>query len=977
MIQEKANRINKKRLSIIITAAVLILLIVAYAILSAILPGLSLGSSDRKDPPEILDGEAVYGNMPVIYPYLKKDNITSVTVGSHVDTFSMVKPTGDDGKHLDYFVFYYEDPNGDLAVYMPEISDKDAEFSYSDLYAIELSDGRGVQKIEYLMAAIGALYFDERILLSDIATEKNEQLNRYGLGREDRETVIIKYLNSEGKELEHKLYVGDKLITGVGYYFMLDGRDYVYTSTASNTLSYALGGFEGFLNSRIVAAELTGDNGAAPYHTNDYRQWTSSYHNTLGDIIPTRVDVIVKADYVQPIYADITDESDEVIGKGTGYRYSGYKDVTFELSSLSSSEFERLVAALVGKAVGDLPAEESVTVVTDMNEATLFDPETGKGVYEYTIYAIESVITDKGEITAEGSAVSADSLIKVEYSFALDGVSGSSERCHAVIDLSAESVISSEIKSQLVAGGVGALDSPITFTAKYTKDNVKTRKIEYIITDISLIIEVNDEDQSVKYLDKVTENSIVSYTFKYLLDGVEIGAGDIMTVDLSAAKEGHYLNVKNALVGKSSGEQSISVKDDVYCQPFMDFRAYNIKSILGYVKTEQTVGFKFVPEGKRDTFYGESIYMNTLPSDNRYSNYAMNDEACDQVLRILGGITTDSNTSSGAQGLEGFETVAIGLSHANMEKYGLYEGDKIFFELPRGLNSYANSEDYEWLYRVGFTLYVGERQPDGTRYVGSDMYDIVVKIDASIFDFLDFSFPEYWARRNLAMIGVSNIDKVTLDLNMTDVYGKYDFNLNHETRYYGSNSYYDDYDKIPEGESTTEYDFITVRVRPLGERHSETLLSNLIAQNSSESNKVKDLDLAVVYNKAAGISPGNNGLMVGYDTLGTSSFKDLLRILYSTYYLGVLSAEDQAKATEDNRLMSLSFDVGSSSAYSYNYDFYRIDDRRVMVSLYRADGETKIGEVSDFYITTLAFKKLVTNFTNLLNGVELNADRGY
>ena len=67
--------------------------------------------------------------------------------------------------------------------------------------------------------------------------------------------------------------------------------------------------------------------------------------------------------------------------------------------------------------------------------------------------------------------------------------------------------------------------------------------------------------------------------------------------------------------------------------------------------------------------------------------------------------------------------------------------------------------------------------------------------------------------------------------------------------------------------------------------------------------------------------------------------------------------------------------------YYYTYDFYRIDDRRIMVSLYRSDeGGNKIeslGEVSDYYITTFAFKKLVNQYIGILNGEDVDESLSY
>ena len=58
--------------------------------------------------------------------------------------------------------------------------------------------------------------------------------------------------------------------------------------------------------------------------------------------------------------------------------------------------------------------------------------------------------------------------------------------------------------------------------------------------------------------------------------------------------------------------------------------------------------------------------------------------------------------------------------------------------------------------------------------------------------------------------------------------------------------------------------------------------------------------------------------------------------------------------------------------YYYTYDFYKIDDHRVMISLYRSDADGNkidtLGEISDFYISTSDFELIVNNYIKLLNG---------
>ena len=69
------------------------------------------------------------------------------------------------------------------------------------------------------------------------------------------------------------------------------------------------------------------------------------------------------------------------------------------------------------------------------------------------------------------------------------------------------------------------------------------------------------------------------------------------------------------------------------------------------------------------------------------------------------------------------------------------------------------------------------------------MYDIIVKIDGKGFEFLEKSFDEYWTRRNLVMVNISLVDKVMVELGMEDVYGKYEFDLNHKQIYICKNDF--------------------------------------------------------------------------------------------------------------------------------------------------------------------------------------------
>ena len=111
----------------------------------------------------------------------------------------------------------------------------------------------------------------------------------------------------------------------------------------------------------------------------------------------------------------------------------------------------------------------------------------------------------------------------------------------------------------------------------------------------------------------------------------------------------------------------------------------------------------------------------------------------------------------------------------------------------------------------------------------------------------------------------------------------------------------------------------------------------------------------------------------------SASSKKKLRKEQNAATLTEKQRQEQAEAKKSDPIMTLRFKITSTSYY-YTYDFYRFDDRRVMVSLYQSDasGAAVTGnEVSDFYLTTFAFKKIAYNFKNLLNGVMIDADVGY
>lgn len=991
MIESKNRRkkgLGKRQIATVVCASMLVLLIAGYAVINALIAsgviggvGDNTGGSSVTAPTDIREGESVYNNRGIAYPYLAKENIISVSVSSHADAFVMKRPNLKDeegnsveGKYDDYFVFSYEDENGNPKVYQPEIMIKEPDTAYTDFYAIEGSDGLNAYKVDYLCAAIGALYFSDRIEPEEGDKLTASQLNRYGLTADKREVIFIDYLDSQGKKQTYTIYIGDKLIAGYGYYFMIDGREYIYTAPTGDTLSYLLGDFESFLHSRIIATGLEQDSLYEPYLTTDYKQWTNKYYSMnnggLGKPVSDGSEVVIYADVLTPKY-----ESDGNSNIGDGYDRSDYKVDLVDLRYVAGRpEFERMKALLLANTVGSYEGNEIVaTVVQDLNEAQL-----GK-TYTYVITEIESVLTDTAEYFEVGYPVGEANLVKVSYFATLDGEEISDEECHAVLNLATDKTMPEDVKAALRAAKVGD-DLSLTYDVVYTEENSTARQMVMVITEINVITHI-DENGKITYPKTITEDSIVTYSYKYLVDGYEIGRDGRNTVALSSITEGDDLVIKNALIGKSvtAADETLDLRpwsETVYCQSFADFTTYNIKEIRGFVEKEMIVSFEFVNASARDPFYGESIYKNTLENSNRF--YALDAVACQTVTFLLGGVGSGSNSQQSA-GLVGLETVAVGLNPTVMDKYYLYDGYTIYFELPRGISVVGGAEDdelddYKHLSTLGFTLYISHKQSDGTRFIASTMYDIVVKIDGAQFDYLEKSFEEYWARRNLVMVDYKLIDRVDFEINTSDVFGKYSFTVNRKTVYIVDNQHLTE---RPEDGTGTEFIELDIKVTPTSDRISDSEFAAILKNEGRES-----LSLANLYDRVAG-----ELYAIGNDTAGAANFKEYLRLLFGTYYTGTMTKEEQAEAMENApKIFSTTFYLDHTQPnvkpYGYVYDFYRASDRRVMVHIYKCDlsGNPVLGtedEVSGFYISTFAAKKIINAVVSMLNGVDINVEAPY
>ena len=986
-------RKKKKPLLIIILAAVL-----AVALAVAIILGSTILKPDTttptKVPPQIIDGEALFNGSAVAFPQVPESKMDIIRIVGREYEYALMRDEPEDGS-LGVFMLYYRDANGDLQMYYPAINEYDPTFNYEDIYAtVSFGDYGNIPILTYLGVAIGTAYFEERIPVSEYIDEREEQLKNYGLSlTDDYITISYKYTyeltddagekildengNPKTGEATRKIKVGEPLVTGAGYYFMVDDRPYVY-STTNNYFDYAMLGFTDLINPILTAAGLPQDSSFEPYLTTDYQHWKNQLHKTEGEIVPEGATVIVNSDAIASVSKDteITDDNLD------GYLRDGFASLSLDLGAYADHySFSKIAAALTGQKVGKLPENLYLTLTTYSKTLDLKDGVSRIG---YKIVAVESILTDKGDITEAGTPVGDNDLVKATYYLINDdGKLVSYNTLHAVIDLTSPCV-PAEVVEALRGAKIGALPEYLEFSVDYTAENSISRNISLHISEIIKITDKNEKD-----VKKAALGTTVIYRYYIMLDGVRTDGDYLDKITITEDLTGDAKIVADALIGQTcAGNLNLKVISYTEYSEFMaDFICYEIDEIKCFITKRMIAGFEFQQASKRDPYYGESLYKNTTNNENRL--YALNASACEKIVQVLGGL--GQNTSS-SLGLIGLETVEIGLTPDVLtdEKYGLY-AYTLYFELPRGitsvvysdsdqtLNEYLNTlDDYTYYSTLGFTLYVSEEKIDEDgkkfRYIASDMYDLVAKVPAEDFVFLKYEFTEFYARNNMVLTDISNIKTVTVEFMMKDLYGKYINELSHTVLFAYEGKIYTE-STLPEGawDTASEFDGINVFVTPVGECTPNKLLKFM-----SDKGYTLGVSLYELY----------GGGYVGVDNVGTSYFKEFTETLFYTYYTGTIDKELQSDIIDGSSpIMRLTVTLGKhgensgssyvpTSSFDYVYEFYRYSDGCVMVRVFRQNRTTGavIEEVSDFYITTFAFKKMVFAYLGLLNVEEVNND---
>ncbi len=1002
----------KRSLLITILAAILAVLIAGAIIISAIInarSGKDDGNSSKVDPnlptANAAYGEYDYGGTPYAFYPVKREQMEYIQIVSrntdkNGDSYTYEYSFLKDETLGDEFVLSYTDKYGDTKTYLPNILAYDPETTYSDLYATESSSGYNVPIIYWLCSGIGNIRFSSRVELSENAEERESDLKAYGLAAEDNPLVIrFNYNKSDKVNDDIVLQVGDLLPTGSGYYFrvgyfakdengklienengsnVVEYRPFVYTTYEASSLSYAFLSFADFINPVLIAEGLAEDNAFAPYLTTDFKQWKNTVYmhdedkgvsHKIGD---NAYLLILKGNRLTP--------NDKKGGFNTDR-----ETFEFNLEYLSADKLNESLYNAV-KAY-EYTGKSTILVTLPAYDREVILHDEYLDMYTYEIISVDAILTDSNDVTEAGTAVKADDEIKVSYKLMKNGEyvadkNGNALVLSGVLELSSE-YLPESVKTALVGAAIGEV--AVSFEYNYGSHPTVQSVYELYIDEI---IDIRDTADLDKNVEKVAVGTTVSLRVFDVVDGIKSDTPYTIAIKITDEMSGTEGKIKDAILGKTM-ERNVGIKIESYVaslELMQGYYTYDITDILGYVAREEIVAFRYTQDSQRDLYYGESIFTNTMLDVNKRL-YALEANSCEKVVQILGGLL-ESATS--ALGLKGIKTVDVVITPEKMMQYGLY-ANTVYFELPRHILPISeDSNDYTWLNELGFTLYISDEDPvTKTRYIASDMYDVIVEINGVGFEFLDSTFYELYARRNLVLTSIENIKNLDIEFFTDEISGKFTNEVN-ETKIYAYNDQL--YGSIAEiqkkyGEDA-EYTAISlIRVKSGYVASHECTdteckhLTSLLEKEQTESGK-NGIYLDELYDKK--LTPN------GEDYLGTDSFKEFVGTLFYTIYEDELTDENLASISEDNLLMRMKVDLGdeyrdqNGQYVRYVYEFYRVSDRRVAVRLYKENNSGTVimengvkADTTDFYVSYFAFKKLVSKYWQLVNAEPVSKNEAF
>ncbi len=789
-------------------------------LLSALLGKFALGwfNEEEEEPfvqPDLELGESYFylGNAEVkntvlIYPQMYTGDIFSIRISNTVDgkknNYAFIQQD-------EYFLITECDENGNWDVedvYSPPVAGEIAQFSYASLYD-------EITKIPQLVATIGSPAFVERIRPEGNGKLTDEFLSTYGLAKDQEPDYfeIIPYLfdektgyhiynpigksdvyvrlsedqktfyylgddpNGEYKNGDkytagaetlapaadvlnvRRVYIGDRTVDDRGFYMYLEGRDIVYATSNMNVADIVEKGIGYYIKPQLVT-ESEGDSDAkvAFRLTPGFMIEDGRFVATKGSPIPTGATVGIKTENL--------------------FRYESSGDVYdpeedhYSMIDLSDpGKYAPFAATLVGKQVGD-----TVDVIVPVTTLA----KTGE-VVDYRIKQVLGIISNGKYRENTGEILTGDEKIVVAYT--VDG-HGTDDKYNGYIDLAAESTPDA-LREQLLKYKVGD-ECDIVYLKTYEGTGDILYSFTYEIENILSVVDYDGKSQK-----KVGYGTIVMFTYR-LYEGDEGGRTDTMTIRIPKAgsEEGQFDNDKTwkdlyntngdensdkyihiiksiakGLIGQETGykidaenKSELAISIPFAVEIISDYELHKNATVQYAIDYTEKLSFKF--KNDRDIFYGSSA-LYEIDSDSPNATYALDIMTTTEVIGLFENLTGD-------------ETVAVGITYQHMLDYGLH-AYHLQFKMP--YNCYQRDIDgrayYYSMYDVTYDLYISEKQEDGSRYIASTQYDIVVRVeDGSMFDFLEWSFYSKWMQSTIMSVNYKHLRRMIFDLNFSGETGE-------------------------------------------------------------------------------------------------------------------------------------------------------------------------------------------------------------
>lgn len=1020
-----------KRKKIILIASLCAVLVVALTL--SLLGKFVFGWFDKKEtpyvPPTLEEGEAYYyfaGSMfrdvVLMYPQMTREDIGLIRVRN--------------AKGENYF-FYHEQEG--LSDYFLLGNSSDDKFTDSDIYYPPIIGEWGgtfdyttlyddSSTLPAMLAAVGAVRIGERLRPAD-GNFSEEWLSHYGLAEADDPAYfeIVPYLRdangnyiytdgTDGVTIGHdpdngkyyllekaedgsytkgevytgdttrlkplqdtsgirRVYVGHQTVDDTGYYMRLEGRNTVYT-TANASVSDVVNRNVGYYVAprAVTKAESNYSYQISP----NISVYQGKYSRDLETVITAAMSLGL----------NISDMW--VSGGGNGLHVRDW----FLQADLGAEDYAAFLEAFLGATIGtaDGPTVRDILVssrrFTEIGSTVRYQITEIRGYYDAQTHAYH----DAAYATARSRTVTSGDQLVVSYRLD-DG----EEDYVGLLDLGQENLRNTF--SILLGQPFGTVSgAPLTVEVRYgegtsfetgedTLGLIEITAITDRLTGADVAVAGAGCNVTLRFYRKHGESYTESESVTLRLPTAEFEWSDGEWLDLNGA--GQSVTILRALgelvrgKGVSSFETGSAPETTVsYAVEFLsDFALYQGVKVSYVNRYEEVITFGF--DNRSNVFFGSSRYA--IKSPESRTLYGLDATMALAVMRVF-------------EDLKGDETVALGLDAAAIEQYGLY-AYRVYYEMPFDCYSVVRAddgEDYFYKSKIGYELFISEKQEDGSRYVGSTQFDNVVKFkEGELFDFAEWSFEERWAQSNLLLVSYEDLRSLVIDLNFSDG---------------GDYSHIWAFDTAVDRAYQYETRYLENGVEKVSYTTGSRLYASLV-DGGAHTGRLTAEQLRKILQYDDGTDPsartgagkqvyGSNGyyqqLRNAYRALdeiygnrtdkdkpqyydGATYFQTLLQIMNTTYYFGnvadELSDEDVTALMADDRanVMTFAFTMrdANNDLTHYTIRFYTYS-QHTLVSLTNEDTGV---ETHDFYIQTREVYKIADAVVALTKGENIDNNR--